>query len=114
MTCVLLQIDDSQFLRLFELQQLQNFIHRVLLECFHLEFEIGRHMPSRSDGLDSLWVFGLLSPEDNRSLPRVPFDLMVKIHFGCPALQASGVSTLNSNSQSYLSEVNDMLTHVSW
>jgi hypothetical protein len=46
-------------------------------------------------GFRDLKSQSLLSPEDNRSLPRVPFDLTIDIYFGTPALWALGVSTLN-------------------
>jgi hypothetical protein len=58
MTCVLSQIDDSQLLRLFGVRRFQTLLLHFLLEYFHPEFMIFRHVPSGSDGPDSLRLFG--------------------------------------------------------
>jgi hypothetical protein len=58
MTCVLSQIDDSQLLRLFGVRRFPTLLLCFLPEYFHPEFTIFRHVPSGSDGPDSLRFFG--------------------------------------------------------
>jgi hypothetical protein len=49
---------DSQLLRLFGVRRFQTLLLRFLPEYFHLEFMIFLHVPSGSDGPDSLRFFG--------------------------------------------------------
>jgi hypothetical protein len=86
---VLLPLRDFGLFLLFFFQSSRSSV----APCVHLDPMV--QISFGSPGFRNLNSHTLLSPEDNGSLPRVPFDLTVEIYFGTPALWASGVSILN-------------------